>query len=67
VGPATLFIISRHVHPAVPKAAPEPPQSAPGVDYLGLVGAAHAEVVGEGSTSYRHLPGMGPGDDEAAS
>jgi putative transposase len=67
VGPATPFTIGRHVHPAVPQAAPEPPSEGPGVDYLGLVAAAHAEAVGEGSISYRHLPGMGPGDDEAAS
>jgi hypothetical protein len=41
----------------------------PGVDYLGLVAAAHAEALGEGSISYRSLPGMeawGAGDDEAA-
>jgi hypothetical protein len=63
------FVIGRHVHPAVPQAAPEPAPDVPGVDYLGLVAAAHAEALGEGSISYRSLPGMeawGAGDDEAA-
>ena len=57
-GVALPFVICRHVHPAVPQAAPEPPLDAPGVDYLGLVAAAHAEALGEGSISYRLLPGM---------
>jgi hypothetical protein len=67
VGTALPFVIGRHVHPAVPQAAPTPPPEGPGVDYLGLVAAAHAEALGEGSISYRALPGMGPDDDEAAS
>jgi putative transposase len=57
-GAAVAFVIGRHVHPAVPQAAPEPPPTEPGVDYLGLVAAAHAEALGEGSISYRHLPGL---------
>ena len=68
-GVAVPFVIGRHVHPAVPQAAPEPAPEAPGVDYLGLVAAAHAEALGEGSISYRSLPGMEPWgheDDEAA-
>lgn len=68
-GVAVPFVIGRHVHPAVPQAAPEPAPDAPGVDYLGLVAAAHAEALGEGSISYRSLPGMEPwghDDDEAA-
>jgi putative transposase len=68
-GAAVPFVIGRHVHPAVPQAAPEPAPDVPGVDYLGLVAAAHAEALGEGSISYRSLPGMeawGAGDDEAA-
>jgi putative transposase len=67
-GVAVPFVIGRHVHPAVPQAAPEPVPDVPGVDYLGLVAAAHAEALGEGSISYRSLPGMedwGP-DAEAA-
>jgi putative transposase len=62
VGVATPFVIGRHVHPAVPQAAPAPPvvDLGPGIDYLGLVAAAHAEALGEQSISYRelHLPGM---------
>lgn len=64
VGAGSPFVIGRHVHPAVPQAAPEPPidDDGPGVDYLGLVAAAHSEAMGEGSISYRHLPGLGPDD-----
>jgi putative transposase len=67
-GAAVPFVIGRHVHPAVPQAAPEPAPEGPGVDYLGLVAAAHAEALGEGSISYRHLPGLEAWghDDEAA-
>jgi hypothetical protein len=68
-GAAVPFVIGRHVHPAVPQAVPTPAPDAPGVDYLGLVAAAHAEVLGEGCISYRSLPGMeawGRGDDEVA-
>ena len=47
-GAATPFITRRHVHRAVPQAAPpEPP--ATGVDYLGLVAAAHEEAAGTGA------------------
>lgn len=62
VGGAVPFVIGRHVHPAVPQALPEHPEeeAGPGVDYLGLVAAAHAEALGEGSISYRRLPGMEP-------
>ena len=65
-GVATPFSIGRHVHPAVPPAAPGPPPDGPGVDYLRLVAAAHAEAVGEASISYRslQLPGTeAPGDE----
>ena len=45
-GVATPFVIGRHTHRRVPQAA-RPPAPATGVDYLGLVAAAHdAEVVG---------------------
>jgi putative transposase len=57
-GVAVPFVIGRHVHPAVPQAAPTPVPDGPGVDYLGLVAAAHSEALGEGSISYRSLPGM---------
>jgi putative transposase len=74
VGAATPFLIGRHVHPAVPQAAPPPPvDPEPGIDYLGLVAAAHTEALGEASISYRdvRLPGFedldgpeaGAGDD----
>jgi putative transposase len=57
VGMATPYVIGRHVHPAVPQAAPTPPQAdvEPGIDYLGLVAAAHSYTLGEGSISYREL------------
>lgn len=47
-GTATPFLIGRHVHRAVPQAArPEP--AATGIDYLGLVAAAHDEEAGTGA------------------
>ena len=47
-GAATPFITRRHVHRAVPQAArPEPDPT--GVDYLGLVAAAHEEAAGTGA------------------
>ena len=47
-GAATPFITRRHVHRAVPQATrPEP--AATGVDYLGLVAAAHDEEAGTGA------------------
>ena len=46
-GVATPFVTARHVHRAVPQAQlPAPEQS--GVDYLGLVQAAHEEEAGTG-------------------
>ena len=73
-GAATPFAIGRHVHPAVPQAAPPPPgDPRPGIDYMGLVAAAHTETLGEGSIAYRdvRLPGFedesaSPGDDGGA-
>ena len=53
-GVATPLVIGAHVHPAVPQAqrpAPEPT----GVDYLGLVLAAHDESLA-GPISYRDVP-----------
>lgn len=47
-GVANPFVTRRHVHPAVPQAArPEP--AATGIDYLGLVAAAHDEAAGTGT------------------
>jgi hypothetical protein len=51
---ATPFVIGRHTHKAVPQAA-KPAPDATGVDYLGLVAAAHdAETVGP--ISYAQAP-----------
>jgi putative transposase len=47
-GAAVPFVTRRHVHRAVPQAAPAPPP-ATGVDYLGLVAAAHDEEAGTGA------------------
>lgn len=47
-GAAIPFVTRRHVHRAVPQAArPEP--AATGIDYLGLVAAAHDEEAGTGA------------------
>jgi putative transposase len=47
-GAAVPFVIGRHVHRAV--APPPPPAADPtGIDYLGLVAAAHEEEAGTGS------------------
>jgi hypothetical protein len=66
-GAATPFITRRHVHRAVPQAAR--PQAAPtGVDYLGLVAAAHEEAAGTGAkidfTALGRLTGGQPGQDQ---
>jgi putative transposase len=67
-GVAVPFVIGRHVHPAVPQAAPPPPAADPetGIDYMGLVAAAHAEALGEASISYRdvRLPGFEDFDND---
>lgn len=53
-GAATPFVIGHHTHKAVPQATPPAPE-ATGVDYLGLVAAAHeAETVGP--ISYVDVP-----------
>jgi len=53
-GVASPFVVGRHTHRQVPQAA-RPPAPASGVDYLGLVAAAHdAEVVG--SISFSRAP-----------
>ena len=66
-GTATPFITRRHVHRAVPQAAPPEPQ-ATGVDYLGLVAAAHEEAAGTGAkidfTALGRLTAGEPGQDQ---
>jgi putative transposase len=47
-GQAVPFVIGRHVHRAVPQAAPPEP-AATGIDYLGLVAAAHDDEAGTGA------------------
>ena len=65
-GAATPFITRRHVHRAVPQAAPAPPAPT-GIDYLGLVAAAHEEAAGTGAkidfTRLGRLAGSGRGQD----
>lgn len=61
-GVATPFVTRRHVHPAVPQAArPEPTPT--GVDYLGLVAAAHDEQAGTGQKIDFSQLGMFTGAD----
>ncbi len=60
-GVATPLVIGAHVHPAVPQAQ-RPVPSPTGVDYLGLVQAAHDEALA-GPISYRDVPLFGGGDD----
>ncbi len=60
-GVATPFVIGRHTHKAVPQAA-RPAPEATGVDYLGLVAAAHeAETVGP--ISFAQVPLFDNGDN----
>ena len=66
-GAAVPFVTRRHVHRAVPQAArPDPDPT--GVDYLGLVAAAHDEEAGTGAkidfTQLGKLPGSEPGQQE---
>ena len=64
-GTAIPFVIGRHTHKAVPQAA-RPAPDATGVDYLGLVAAAHeAETVG--SISYAQAPLFDNNDNRGAS
>ena len=63
-GVATPFVIGRHTHQAVPQSArPEPVPT--GVDYLGMVAAAHEEQAGTGSIDFSQLA-MFEGDAEEA-
>jgi len=53
-GVATPFVIGRHTHRAVPQSKrPEPTPT--GVDYLGMVAAAHEEQAGTGSIDFSQL------------
>lgn len=53
-GAAVPFVIGRHVHRQVPQAAPAPSPEPTGVDYLGLIEAAHdADTLGR--LTYREL------------
>jgi putative transposase len=55
-GIATPLLVGRHTHPAVPQAdRPTPHPTPTGVDYLGLVQAAHDEQT-IGQIAYRTLP-----------
>jgi putative transposase len=65
-GAAVPFIIGRHVHKAIaPAPGPEPERT--GIDYLGLVAAAHEEEAGTGAkidfTALGRLGGAGPDHD----
>ena len=66
-GAAAPFITRRHVHRAVPQAAPPPPAPT-GIDYLGLVAAAHDEDAGTGAkidfTQLGMLTAGEPGQDQ---
>ena len=55
-GAAVPFVIGRHVHRAV--APPPPPAADPtGIDYLGMVAAAHDEQAGTGAAiDFTQLP-----------
>ena len=62
-GAAVPFVIGRHVHRAVAPAAP-PAAEATGIDYLGMVAAAHDEQAGAGAAiDFTQLP-VQPGADD---
>lgn len=63
-GVATPLVIGPHVHPAVPQAQPPAPE-ATGIDYLGLVLAAHDQTTA-GPISYRDVPLFGDNADADA-
>jgi putative transposase len=58
-GKAVRFVTGRHTHRAVPQAVPPSPQPT-GIDYLGLVAAAHDEEAGVSEKiAFRHLGASG--------
>ncbi len=62
-GQAIPFILGHHVHRQVPQAQPPAPPAPTGVDYLGLVLAAHdAETLGQ--LAFRDLPVPQPEDHQ---
>ena len=66
-GAATPFITRRHVHRAVPQATR--PEAAPtGIDYLGMVAAAHEEAAGTAAkvdfTALGRLTAADPGQQQ---
>lgn len=62
-GQASPFILGRHVHRQVPQAQPPHPPAPTGVDYLGLVLAAHdAETLGQ--LAFRDLLVQHPDDGQ---
>jgi transposase InsO family protein len=63
-GVATPFVIGRHTHRAVPQSKP-PEAVATGVDYLGLVAAAHEEEAGTGSIDFSQLAMFNDDESEA--
>jgi putative transposase len=63
-GAAVPFVTRRHVHRAVPQAAPQP-APATGIDYLGMVAAAHDDEAGTGAKiNFAQLAMFTSGDGE---
>jgi putative transposase len=63
-GTATPFITRRHVHRAVPQAA-RPDPAPTGIDYLGLIAAAHDEAAGTGAKiDFARLGKLAAGRDQ---
>jgi putative transposase len=66
-GVATAFVIGRHTHRQVPQAARPEPETT-GIDYLGMVAAAHEEQAGTGAKiDFIQLQMLGGGEEEATS
>jgi putative transposase len=62
-GQAVPFVTRRHVHRAVPQAI-RPDPAATGIDYLGLVAAAHDDEAGTGAKiDFTALAALGGGED----
>jgi putative transposase len=64
-GVARPFITRTHVHRSVPQAIPPQP-AATGVDYLGLVQAAHEQATGVGHIDYARLANLTADHDDSA-